>query len=206
MTRLRKTRNQQSKAASLSKAGSNADAPGIGDRIRFMRQQRGMTLDQLAETAGLTKSYLSKIERGISVPSIATALKVAGSFGVSVGQLLGEEQSNESLCVVRRNKRKPFMRHGSTSGYNYEMVAAPKRFKTMEPFIMRPPFEFETDQFFEHVGEEFIFVLSGTIQFELPNRRIVLKAGDAIYFDSHLPHRSRSLGRKAAETLVVVTS
>lgn len=206
MAAIRKTRNQRSKAASLSKAGSSADSSGIGGRIRFMRKQRGMTLDQLAETTGLTKSYLSKIERGISVPSISTALKVAASFEVSVGQLLGEEQGDESLCIVRRNERKPFMRHGSNSGYNYEMVAAPKRFKTMEPFIMRPPFEFETDQFFEHVGEEFIFVLSGTIQFEFPNRRIVLKAGDAIYFDSHLPHRSRSLGRKAAETLVVVTS
>ena len=204
MTRTRKTRNQRSEAASPSIAGSNVDAPSIGDRIRFMRKQRGMTLDQLAETASLTKSYLSKIERGISVPSIATALKVAGSFEMSVGQLLGEERGDESLCVVRRSERKPFMREGSASGYNYEMVAAPKRFKTMEPFIMRPPFEFEIDQFFEHVGEEFIFVLSGTIQFELPNWQVVLKAGDAIYFDSHLPHRSRSLGKKLAETLVVV--
>ena len=166
-----------------------------------MRKQRWMTLDQLAETASLTKSYLSKIERGTSVPSIATALKLAGSFEMSVGQLLGEEQGDESLCVVRRSERKPFICEGSASGYNYEMVAA---FKTMEPVIMRPPFEFEIDQFFEHVGEEFIFVLSGTIQFELPNRQVVLKVGDAIYFDSHLPHRSRSLGKKLAETLVMV--
>lgn len=206
MPRLKKARRRQKPARPLSKPGSNAGPPGIGARIRFMRQQRGMTLDQLAEKTSLTKSFLSKIERGISVPSIATALKVAASFGVSVGQLLGEEQGNESLCVVRKNERKPFMRDGSASGYNYEMVAAPKRFKSMEPFIMRPPFEFENDQFFEHVGEEFIFVLSGSIRFELLNRRIVLNSGDAIYFDSHLPHRSRSLGKKAAETLVVVTS
>jgi mannose-6-phosphate isomerase-like protein (cupin superfamily) len=56
----------------------------------------------------------------------------------------------------------------------------------------------------DHVGEEFIFVLSGTIHFELPNRQVVLKAGDALYFDCHFPHRSRSLGKKLAETLVMV--
>lgn len=184
--------------------GENPGKTGIGGRIRFMRRQRGMSLDQLAAAANLTKSYLSKIERGISVPSIATALKVAASFKVTVGQLLGEEQGDESICVVRRADRKPFIRDGSASGYNYEMVAAPKRFKTMEPFIMRPPLKFQGDRFFEHVGEEFIFVLSGAMEVQFSNRRITLKAGDAIYFDSHLPHRSRSLGRKPAEALVVV--
>lgn len=177
---------------------------GIGARIRFMRRQRGMSLDRLAGTAGLTKSFLSKIERGLSVPSIATALKVAESFGISVGELLGEEQGSESFCVVRKGERRAFMRDRS-DGYNYEMLAAGKRLKSMEPFVMRPPFEFQNGRLFDHVGEEFIFVLSGAMEVEFPNRRIKLKAGDALYFESHLPHRSRSLGRKPAEALVVVT-
>ena len=85
------------------------------------------------------------------------------------------------------------------------MLAASKRFKSMEPFIMRPPFDFADDRMFDHVGEEFIFVLSGSMEVEFPSQRVTLKAGDALYFESHVPHRSRSLGRKHAEALVIVT-
>jgi transcriptional regulator with XRE-family HTH domain len=169
------------------------DSCGIGVRIRFMRRQRAMSLEELAGAAGLTKSFLSKLERGLSVPSIATALKLAASFGVSVGALLGEEEGSETVCIVRKGERRAFMRAGS--GYNYEM----------QPFVMRPPFEFQNDRLFDHVGEEFILVLSGAIEVEFPNRRVKLKARDSLYFDSHLPHRSRSLGQALAEALVVVT-
>jgi transcriptional regulator with XRE-family HTH domain len=180
--------------------------PGIGSRIRFMRHQRRMSLDQLAAATGLTKSYLSKVERGLSVPSISTALKVADSFKMSVGQLLGEEQHAESICIVRKKDRKSFMRAGSPAGYNYQAIAAAMPFKSMEPFIMRPPLEFQDDRMFRHVGEEFIFVLEGAMEIEFAKQRVTLRAGDAIYFDSHLPHRSRSLGGKPAEALVVVKS
>lgn len=192
--------------ASGQGADAIAETAGIGGRIRFMRSQRGLSLDKLAETAGLTKSFLSKIERGLSVPSIATAMKIAESFGISVGQLLGEERGKESICVVRKGERRAFMRAGSGSGYNYEMLAAAKPFKSMEPFIMRPPFVFQTDRRFQHVGEEFIFVLSGRMEVEFPDHTVRLEAGDAVYFDSHMPHRSRSLGEEPAEALVVVTS
>jgi transcriptional regulator with XRE-family HTH domain len=181
------------------------DTGGLGPRIRFMRRQRKMSLDQLATATGLTKSFLSKVERGLSVPSISTALKVAESFGIGVGQLLGEEQENESFCIVRKTERQSFMRRGRGGGYNYEMLAATKQFKSMEPFVMRPPFEFQDGRMFDHVGEEFIFILSGSMEVEFPSHRVKLNAGDALYFESHLPHRSRSLGKTQAEALVVVT-
>src|ERR1700730_15856609 len=118
----------------------------LAGRIAFLRRQRGMTLDQLADAAGLTKSYISKVERGLSVPSISTALKIATTFDLSVGQLLGETQYDDAISVVRRGERPSFMRGGSSSGYDYEMLAPGKRFKTMEPFIMRPPLKFQDDR------------------------------------------------------------
>jgi mannose-6-phosphate isomerase-like protein (cupin superfamily) len=54
------------------------------------------------------------------------------------------------------------------------------------------------------MGEEFIFVLTGSIEVEFPNRRVALQIGDAVYFDSHIPHRTRSVGKAIAETLVVI--
>ena len=163
-----------------------------------------MTLESLAAASGLTKSFVSKVEREKAVPSISTAMKLAESFGITVSQLVGEDHASDAICVVRKNERHAFMRPGTAAGYNYELVAGSKRFRRMEPYIMRPPLKFQDDRLFEHVGEEFMFVLSGRIEVTLPGRQIVLGRGDALYFDSHLPHRSRSLGHKNAEVLVVI--
>jgi transcriptional regulator with XRE-family HTH domain len=192
--------------AKKPRRGFGGQKQDIGQRIRFIRQQRAMTLEKLSEHSGLTKSFISKIERGMSVPSISTAMKIAASFKMTVGQLLGEEEYEDAICVVRKGERRPFLRTGSASGYNYEMIAGGKRFKTMEPYIMRPPNQFQDDRLFQHVGEEIMFVLSGSVEVQFASRLIRLKKGDAVYFDSQVPHRSRSAGTAQAEVLVIITA
>jgi len=194
----------------MTPEGSQSSAWGrtpqtIGSRVRFLRSRDGLSLDELATRSGLTKSYVSKIERGLSVPSISTAMKLAESFGMTVGQLLGEKQYDDAVCVVRKGQRRKFMRAGSGSGYNYEMIAAGKRFKTMEPFIMYPPAEFQGSRMFQHPGQELIFVLSGTLEVEFADKRFLLNKDDSVYFDAHVPHRSRSVSVAPAQALVVVT-
>jgi transcriptional regulator with XRE-family HTH domain len=198
-------RERKTKAKPEPKPVAKASPTTLASRIAFLRRQHGMTLDQLAEGAGLTKSYISKVERGLSIPSISTALKIAVTFDLSVGQLLGETQYDDAISVVRRGERPSFMRGGSSSGYDYEMLAPGKRFKTMEPFIMRPPLKFQDDRRFEHGGQEMIFVLSGAIELDFGSHSYTLNSGDCAYFDSHIPHRSRSLNGKVAQALVVVT-
>src|SRR5579862_5071077 len=98
-----------------------ASGQGIGGRIAFLRRQRAISLDSLARKSGLTKSFISKLERGLSVPSISTAMALARSFGMTVGQLMGEQQYDDAICIVRKGGRQSFMRRGSESGYDYEM-------------------------------------------------------------------------------------
>jgi transcriptional regulator with XRE-family HTH domain len=186
------------------KKESASNSISLADRMLFLRRQRKVTLERMAETSGLTKSYLSKVERGLSVPSISTAMKIAESLDLSVGQLLGESQYEGAISIVRSNERRSFMRGGSSAGYNYEMLAPGKQFKTMEPYIMRPPAKFETERRFNHGGQEIIFVLSGAIEVEYGSSLHALEKGDCAYFDAHVPHRSRSLNNKIAEALVVV--
>ena len=185
---------------------SAACGASIGARIAFLRRQRRISLEELAQKSGLTKSFLSKLERGLSVPSISTAMALAKAFGLTVGQLMGEQEYDDAICVVRKGDRRSFMRRGSEIGYDYEMLAAAKSFKLMEPYIMRPPLEFQDERRFEHAGQEFLFVLSGSLEVEFAGRPIRLNAGDAVYFDSNVPHRSRSLKGKVAEALVIVTA
>lgn len=193
------------KAAAASSRTEPERGQGIGARIRFLRKQRNMTLDQLSVLSNLTKSYVSKVERGVSVPSISTAMRLAESFNITVSQLLGEEGYEDSVSIVRKNERRAFMRAGVKSGYNYELIAAPKKFKCMEPYIMRPPMQFQDKRVFEHSGEELLYVLSGSVEIELSGKVTRLNAGDTIYFDAHLPHRTRSVGGKQASALVVIS-
>lgn len=86
------------------------------------------------------------------------------------------------------------------------MLVARKKFKTMEPYIIRPPLEFQQNLMYEYAGQEFVFVLRGSVEVEFSGKKIVLNEGDTVYFDSHIPHRSRSLGKEISEVLVVVTS
>lgn len=198
---MKRKKGVRGQAAPVSKSAEE----GIGERIRFLRQQRGMTLEQLSVASKLTKSFVSKIERGVSVPSISTAMRLAESFQITISQLLGEDHYEDAVSLVRKDERRSFMRPGSSSGYNYEMLAGPKRFKRMEPYIMKPPLKFQNKRLFDHVGEEFMFVLSGSVEIEISGQHFRLRPGDALYFDSHLPHRSRSLAGRYAEVLVVVT-
>ena len=193
-----KDRREKNGRAARGAGKPNSTGQGIGARVRFMREQRKMTLEQLSSASNLTKSFVSKVERGISVPSISTAMPVGESFDLTISQLVGEDHYEDGISVVRKGERRSFMRPGAALNYNYETLAAPKRFKRMEPYIMRPPFKFQGKRFFEHVGEEFMFVLSGTMRSNFQSDLSASFRVIRFIFNSHLPHRSRSLGTKHA--------
>ena len=177
-------------------------------RVKRLRELRGLTLEQLAQRTRLTKSFLSKIERGVSVPSIATALSLAEAFDVRVGDLFGSAAVPGDFVVVRRQQRKAFnRRNGEQAGYRYEAIAPGAAHGLFEAFVMQPPFQVSSrEKRFEHAGQEMIFVLSGKIEVSLPQENIVLNTGDCITFSGRLPHQSRSVGKGLAEALVLVTN
>jgi|SRR5579864_982476 len=202
-----KARTRQTTAKQPPRAQAPvASGKGIGVRIAFFRRQQAISLESLARKSGLTKSFISKLERGLSVPSISTAMALAESFGLTVGQLMGEQEHDDAICVVRKGERQSFMRRrGTENGYDHEMLAAGKRFKMMEPYIIRPRSHFRLHGA-SHSGQEFLFVLSGSLEIEFGDKVVRLEAGDAVYFDATVPHRSRSVKGRIAEALVVVTA
>lgn len=175
-------------------------------RLSALRTLNGLSLEELARRAGLTKSYLSKLERGVSQPSIATVLKLAKAFGVSSDKLLSQTPQSDDVVLVRKGERVPFSRVEGRVGYAYEAIAAHRVDKAMTPFVMRPPLRSVAKaDLVTHAGEELVFVISGEMEIVFADRSISLQAGDAVYFDASVPHRSRSLGKVTAEALVVVS-
>jgi transcriptional regulator with XRE-family HTH domain len=176
-------------------------------RLKRLRELKGITLEELAARTGLTKSYLSKVERGVSVPSVSTALRVAEAFETGVGDLFGVTVSNNDFVVVRRDERKPFSRKGATTGYRYEAIAPGQTHGLFEAFVVHPPFEEPPDyKRSEHPGHEMLFVVKGRVEVLFPHTSVKLSAGDSMVFSGRMPHRVLSVRPQRAEALVVVTS
>ena len=178
----------------------------IGERISELRTRRAMTLDQLSALTGFTKGYLSKIENSKKVPPIGSLSRIAQALNTDITQLLqaaAAPSSEQGFCVVRAAQRRPVMRGGSAFGYDYVSLADSKADKKMEPFLFTFPSEIDKYVFFEHEGEEFLFVLSGKVEWQAGGNKLILEPGDSIYFDARLPHRGRSLGGEASALVVV---
>lgn len=154
--------------------------------LRVLRRQRGLTLQELAEQTGLTKSYLSKIERGRSTPSIAVAMKVAAALDVDVAQLFCERSAEEKITVDRATD-------GAAGAQRYRAVAAGLLGKSMVPFVIEPGADCAADPHPVHTGQEFMFVHAGAIELEYGDRTWTLQTGDSAYFDASVSHRIRAV-------------
>ena len=165
--------------------------------LRAVRMQRGLTLEELAEATGLTKSYLSKIERQRSTPSISVAMKVARALDVDVAQLFSDDPAVTTLAVDRADDR---------NAERYHPVAAAMLGKTMSPFIVRPTRTFTAHAHPTHAGQELVFVHAGTVEVRYGDDVVTLNTGDCVYFDSSLPHQIRQVGSSSSEVVVVTHS
>lgn len=162
--------------------------------MRTVRRQHGLTLDDLAEVTGLTKSYLSKVERGHSTPSISAALKIARALQVDVAQLFSDDAAVGALTVQRAETR---------DGRRSHPIAADMLGKAMSPFVLRPGPQFKTHPHITHPGQEFVFVHRGSVELNYDGSVTSLDTGDCAYFDASVPHRLRSVGAEPAEVIVV---
>ncbi|MGH3562223.1 MAG: helix-turn-helix domain-containing protein [Mycobacterium sp.] len=167
--------------------------------LRAVRRQRGLTLESLAEQTGLTKSYLSKIERRQSTPSIAAAMKVARALDVDVAQLFAEQSEEEKIAIDRVVER-------GADRQRYRAMAAGLLGKSMSPFVVRPAGRSAGDPHPAHTGQEFVFVHAGTVELDYGDRTWKLAAGDSAYFDASVSHRIRAVGAARAEVVVVAAN
>ena len=178
----------------------------LGNQVRKLRNERSLTLQDLAGLTGLTKPNLSQIENNLVTPPIATLLKIATALGVPIGYFFQESPQQINMIVVRKEDRYGIAKgpHISHIGYQYEPLAYPKIDKSMEPFIVEMEEREASDIVFNnHRGEEFLFVLRGSLEFCYGDDSVTLEEGDSLYFDSIVPHGYRGIGGPA-KTLVVI--
>ena len=181
----------------------------LGQKIKNLRQRKGLSLQVVAEKAGLSEPVLMQIEGEVVAPPVATLLKIAKALNVNIGYFFQDQDAEKRAVVVPKSERKRVFRRihedPSKVGYYYESLAYPKADKHMEPFHVT--FEVKNKEdliFFNHKGEEFIYVLEGQLEFSYEDETYALGPGDSLYFDASLPHAFRAVGKKAATAIDVI--
>lgn len=178
----------------------------IAEKIKNLRLEKNITLDDLGKSTGFTKGYLSKLENSKKVPPIATLSRIAKALGVEIADFFDREINHPRHSIVRKDERKPVIRDGTLFGYYYESIAYRKHQKKMEPFIITLVPHAKDHTIFDHKGEELMFVLEGRMRAFLGDEEYILNEGDCLYFDSSIPHRGECVGDKEARCLIVVVS
>ena len=178
----------------------------VGRRMRAIRLQQGASIQAVAARAGMTKGFLSKVERGEKAPAIASLFNIAKALGVRPADLLETEEAGKRVSVVRSTQRSPLIRYGKQFGYKYLPLIHGIGKRQMEPFLcVVPPDPVVRGEGMTHPGEEFFFVLDGRILATVGGVEYVLEPGDAIYYDSSLPHWGRSLTGVESTILMVIS-
>lgn len=180
----------------------------IARKLRTLRKEKGLTLKQLSEKVGCTKSYISQVEKAHTLPSLSAVGKFAAALGVNVIDLFTETpESDERTWLLRKADRRRM---------NYpdervvtELLVSRVSSKKMEPVIsyIQPGAESDVAEKFTHPPgtEEFVLVLQGQLSFEVNGQRMLLHEGDTLYFDGSLPHRWSNTGNGTAKVLFVFT-
>jgi transcriptional regulator with XRE-family HTH domain len=182
----------------------------IGNKIRKLRKEERLTLQDLSALSGLSKPLLSQIENNQVIPPIATLLKIAKGLKVGIHFFFEEEEDRQKFVLLRNDDLKSSRRRSgndSPQSYLYHSLAPGMRHKSMEPFLI----EFEAGDWndsllYRHDGEEFIYLLDGELEFHFGQEIMILKAGDSIYYDSSESHGYISLGNNKAKAVAVLYS
>lgn len=172
--------------------------------IKKLRKQKGMTLDALARLTGLTKGYLSKVERAPSLPPFSTLELIAKALDIDVTSLLekrSEVVTRPDLDLTRENERVASAMFQSSDSCAFISLLRSYKGKYMTPILVR--FEPGGEREFEHDGEEFVYVLSGAIALFYEDEEHELKADDCFYLDSRKKHRFANRADKEAVLLSI---
>ena len=173
----------------------------IGKKIRELRTANDLTLEELASRSELTKGFLSQVERNLTSPSISTLEDILVTLGSSFREFFASETAEKPVF----RKEDVFVKEAPDLGVVIHWLIPNAQKKDMEPILLTlaPGGHSELD--LPHIGEEFGYVLSGSVQLNLGDRSYKVRKGDSFSFKPDAPHNLVNAGRTEASVLWVCT-
>jgi transcriptional regulator with XRE-family HTH domain len=169
----------------------------LATSLRAARARTGWTLDQVAAESGLSKAYLSRLESGERRPSLATLFDLARTFGVPVSTLLGESLGGVPLAIHGAEQSH------SVNGLTVTPISGFSGSRAIDAVRLLIPVDRCESAPASHEGEEWVYVLAGTLRLEFDAAEHILRAGQVAHFDATRPHR---LGASAGDAEVLLVA
>ncbi|MFH2066277.1 MAG: XRE family transcriptional regulator [Pseudomonadota bacterium] len=170
-----------------------------GKKIKTVRTQKKITLEQVANDTGYKKEYIQKIEAGTVIPPVGAILQISRALQIDSGLLLKDQEEKVEKRAKAYTKR--------TDNYAYTTLTPGAENKHLKAFRVNIQAMKEHKKVaYQHEGEEFVYVLSGRIEIEIGENLNTLKKGESLHFNSAIKHKLRNIGKTDAELLVVIYS
>jgi quercetin dioxygenase-like cupin family protein/DNA-binding transcriptional regulator YiaG len=194
-----RTEAGKAKQAGKARAATTGAASSVGRKIKAVRAEKGISLEQIANETGFTTAHLKEIEAGKATPSVGALLHIARALRIDSGSFLRERTPAHREQVKAYTQR--------TESYAYETLTPGAENKHLKAFhVTVEPGQEHTGVGYQHEGEEFEYVLRGTVEVVVGEHVNTLAAGESLHINSGIRHQLRNIGAETAELLVVIYS
>ncbi len=161
----------------------------IGREVRTFRNQLGMTVVELAKASGLSPGMLSKIENGMTSPSLFTIHALCRALNIPVTALFRRYEEQRDATFVKAGEGLTIERRGTRAGHQYQLLGQSVRGEVnVSPYLVTLTEEAEVFPLFQHDGVEFIYLLEGEVIYRYADKTYRMKPGDSLFFDADAPH------------------
>lgn len=197
--------NEQNPHA-IDGARENSLEVSIGHQVREFRAKLNMTVSDLAKQAGLSAGMLSKIENGMTSPSLSTLQSLSRALNVPVTAFFRKFEEQRDATFVKAGEGLTIERRGTRAGHQYELLGHSIGNKTVavEPYLVTLTESADVFPIFQHAGLEFIYILEGEVAYRHGSKLYPMQAGDSLFFDADAPHGPEELRKLPIRMLSVI--
>jgi transcriptional regulator with XRE-family HTH domain len=173
----------------------------IGEKIKSLRIQNSLTQEELADRSELTKGFISQLERDLTSPSIATLVDILEGLGTNVKDFFSEKIEEKIVF----SKEDAFETENDELKYVLRWIIPNAQKNVMEPILMEIEPEGRTKEDSPHEGEEFGYVINGSIYIHVGGKKHKVKKGESFYYKATSNHYISNEGRTKATVIWVST-
>ena len=171
----------------------------IGNKLKELRVLKGLTQEELADRSELSKGFISQLERNLTSPSITTLMDILQCLGTSIGEFFNEAPDEQIIF----GKQDYFVKLDTEYKNEIKWIIPNAQKNTMEPIYLTLEAGGSTCPDTPHEGEEFGYILQGTVSIHLGNKTYKAKKGESFYYTADKTH---FLSSKSGAVLIWVSS
>ncbi len=192
----------------LDGARDNLLEVAIGREVRAFRNKLNITVSDLAAAAGLSPGMLSKIENGLTSPSLSTLQALSRAVGVPVTAFFRRFEERRDAVFVKAGEGLVIERRGTRNGHQYQLLGhsgGRAGRVVVEPYMITLTEESDVFPLFQHSGLEFLHVLEGEVVYRHGSQLYTMGPGDSLFFDSDAPHGPEEMNKLPIRFLSIIS-